>query len=163
LLQGMRSGQLFPRPGRQKPRRPVLSPQVIPGVRHTSSRGESIEGAEGVLRVRCSGTVGIGTESVDSMRSLTDAVASWMGQYPDDFVRDIVVDFTDVDYRWGDAPVSCLLPFFRQGIQRVHYVATASSALALETLQGGEHALVLRRTGRCLISRRVASRGSAAA
>jgi hypothetical protein len=94
----------------------------------------SIECAAGVLRVRCKGTIGIGTESVASMEPLSEALEVWMRENPDHAVREIIVDFRDVDYRWGDAPISCLLPFLVTGVQRVHYVASASSAPALEDL-----------------------------
>jgi hypothetical protein len=97
---------------------------------------ESIHGAEGVLRLRCSGIVGIGSESTASMRPVSDAVAGWMRDHPDQAVREIVVDFTAVDYRWGDAPAACFIPFRRHGVRRVRFLAGAGSAQALESLFG---------------------------
>ena len=97
-------------------------------------RVESIEYADGVLRVRCSGTIGTGTESVASMEPLSEALNGWMREHANHPVKEIIVDFRDVDYRWGDAPISCLLPFLRKGVQRVHYVASARSAPALQNL-----------------------------
>jgi hypothetical protein len=97
-------------------------------------RVESIDCSAGVLSVRCSGVVGIGGQSVASMRCVSDALAEWMGAHSDDSVREIIVDFTDVDYRWGDAPISCMIRFCRRGDRRVHYVASAGSAAALEGL-----------------------------
>jgi hypothetical protein len=80
--------------------------------------------------------MGIGTGGIASMRPVSDALAGWMAEHPDDSVKEIFMDFTDVDYRWGDAPVSCLIPFIRQGVQHVHFVASGSSAPALESLLG---------------------------
>ena len=97
-------------------------------------RVESIDVAEDLLRVRCSGTVAIGTESIASMRPVADALTAWMSEHPDHPVRVISVDFREVDYRWGDAPVSSLLPFVRQGVQQFVYLASRKSAPALETL-----------------------------
>jgi hypothetical protein len=95
---------------------------------------DSLHSAKQVLKVRCSGTIGIGSESVSSMRPLANAVAAWLRSHPDQSVREIVVDFTDVEYRWGDAPVSCLLPFIRQGVDRVRFLASGRCASALEGL-----------------------------
>ena len=97
-------------------------------------RVESIDGAEGVVSVRCTGTVAIGSESIASMRPVGDALARWMREHPDQPVREVVVDFTDVDYQWGDAPVACFMPFILKGIQHVRYLAGSASAPALEGL-----------------------------
>jgi hypothetical protein len=70
------------------------------------------------------------------MRCVSDALAGWMSAHADHSVREIVVDFTDVDYRWGDAPISCMIPFCRRGDRRVRYVASAGSAAALDSLFG---------------------------
>jgi hypothetical protein len=100
---------------------------------------ESIQSTEGVLKVRCSGTVATGTGSIDSMRPVSDAVADWIREHPDHAVRELVVDFTDVDYQWGDAPVACLLPFIRQGVQQIRYLSSANSGPALESLLALTH------------------------
>jgi hypothetical protein len=97
-------------------------------------RVDAIHNAEWVLNVGCSGIVAIGSRSVDSMRPVSDAIAKWIGEHPDHAVREIVVDFTKVDYQWGDAPVTCLLPFIRQGVERIRFLASTSSAPALESL-----------------------------
>jgi hypothetical protein len=97
-------------------------------------RLESIHCADGVLFVRCAGTVGIGSESTSSMRPVGDALAGWMSEHRDQTIREIVVDFIEVDYRWGDAPVACFMPFVRDGIQRIRFLAGVNSAAALESL-----------------------------
>ena len=97
-------------------------------------RVESIQGVEGVLSVRCTGTVGIGTESTFSMRPLGDAIATWRREHPGEAVREVEVDFREVDYLWGDAPVACLIPFLRNGVQSIRLLAGANSASALESL-----------------------------
>lgn len=99
-------------------------------------RVETIEASEGLLRVRCSGIVGVGTESVASVRPVTDAVADWITEHPGQAVQEIVMDFRDVDYRWGDAPVSGLMPLLLRGVRRVHYIASVRNASALESLLG---------------------------
>ena len=97
-------------------------------------RVESIHYVDGLLNVRCTGTIGIGTESTVSMRPVGDAVAGWLREHRDEAVREIEVDFREVDYRWGDAPVACFIPFLRDGVQAVRFLAGASSAPALESL-----------------------------
>ena len=99
-------------------------------------RVESIHAADGIVHIRCTGTVGIGSESISSLSPASDAVARWMREHPDHAVREIVVDFTEVDYRWGDAPVACFMPFVVKGIQHVKFVAGPASAPALEDLVG---------------------------
>lgn len=78
----------------------------------------------------------IGSESIDSMCPVSDAIAVWIREHPDHAVREILVDFTNVNYQWGDAPVACLLPFIRQGVEHFRFRASANSALALESLLG---------------------------
>jgi len=95
---------------------------------------ESIHGADGVLSIRCSGTVGIDSESTTSLRPLGDVISGWMRVQEEEAVREIVVDFTDVDYRAGDAPVACFLPFVRRGVERVRFRAGPRSATALRSL-----------------------------
>ncbi|MFM8222660.1 MAG: hypothetical protein ACKOJF_27450 [Planctomycetaceae bacterium] len=97
-------------------------------------RVESIHGAEGVLTVRCMGTVGSGSESTGSMRLVVETLDGWMRENHDQAVREIVVDFSDVDYRWGDAPLACFLPLIRKGVQRVRFLPGPNSASALESL-----------------------------
>jgi hypothetical protein len=100
----------------------------------TVLRLESMHGGEGVLSVRCTGTVGIGSASNASMHPVRDALAGWMREHEDETVREIVVDLTDVDYQWGDAPVSCFVPFVREGVKRIRFLAGPGSAPALESL-----------------------------
>ncbi|MFM7162203.1 MAG: hypothetical protein ACKO3P_17760 [Planctomycetaceae bacterium] len=57
-----------------------------------------------------------------------------MRENHDQAVREIVVDFSDVDYRWGDAPLACFLPLIRKGVQRVRFLPGPNSASALESL-----------------------------
>ncbi|HEX5138937.1 MAG TPA: hypothetical protein VFY93_18345 [Planctomycetota bacterium] len=95
---------------------------------------ESVHGAHGVLSIRCSGTVGIGFASTASLRPLGAVISGWMRVQEEEAVREIVVDFTNVDYRWGDAPVACFLPFVRRGVERVRFRAGPRSAKALRSL-----------------------------
>ncbi len=90
-------------------------------------RVESIQGAAGVLSVRCTGTIGIGTESTASMRPLSQAIIDWRREHYDEAVREIEVDFRDVDYRWGDAPVACFVPFLRDGVEKVRFLGGAGT------------------------------------
>ena len=92
------------------------------------------QAADGVLRVCCTGTVGIGTESTASMQPVSQAIHDWMHEHRGETVREIEVDFRDVDYRWGDAPVACFVPFLRDGVQQFRFLAGASSGPALESL-----------------------------
>jgi hypothetical protein len=95
---------------------------------------ESLYGDERILKVRCSGKIGHGSESVSSMRPLASAIDAWLNSYADDAVDEIVLDFTDVEYGCGDAPVVCLLPFIKRGVERFRFLASAHSASALESV-----------------------------
>jgi len=97
-------------------------------------RVDSIQSADTVLTVRCSGEVAIGSASVTSMRPVGDAVERWIHEHPDRPVLEIVVDFTTVDYQWGDAPVSCFTALVKRGVQRIRFLAQAGTAEALESL-----------------------------
>lgn len=97
-------------------------------------RIEAINGSDGVLTVRCAGVIGIGSKSSRSMRPVRDAVTGWMDEHPDQAVCEVVLDFRYVDYRWGDAPVSSLLPLLTRGVRRFHFVASDRNAPALESL-----------------------------
>jgi hypothetical protein len=68
------------------------------------------------------------------MQPLIDALVGWLREHPDRSVTQLVVDLRDVDYRSGDAPISCLVPFLREGIEHVRYIAADSTAAALESL-----------------------------
>jgi hypothetical protein len=96
---------------------------------------ESIHGAGGVLSIRCSGTVGAGSESTAALRPLGNVITGWMRvqEEEEETIREIVVDFTDVDYRSGDA-IACFLPFVRRGVERVRFRAGPRSAKALRSL-----------------------------
>jgi hypothetical protein len=97
-------------------------------------RVDSIQSAGTVLTVRCSGEVAIGSASVTSMRSLSDAVEHWIREHRHRTISEIVMDFSAVHYRWGDAPISCFIPFVRRGVQRIRFLADAATAEALENL-----------------------------
>ena len=84
-----------------------------------------------VLRAECSGQWGIGSEGNSSCQLLTAAIERWMEDHPAHHVSTIEVDYRAVDFRWGDGPVSSLVPFFGQRIESFRLVASPANKEAL--------------------------------
>jgi len=98
---------------------------------------DAIKLTDGVLRVKCSGTHGVGSEGNPSGLALTQAVERWISTHPQDTIDELEVDYTDVAYSWGDGPVSSVVPFVKRGITRIRLIAGAENRQALEALVSG--------------------------
>ncbi len=88
----------------------------------------------GMLRVKCSGRFGQGSEGRPSGELLARTVERWIADHADQRVQVVQVDYTEVDYSWGDWPVSSLVPFVRHGVARCHLIAGPSNYDSLKGL-----------------------------
>ena len=89
---------------------------------------------DAVLTVICAGTFGVGSEGNPSGKLLMEAIDRWMLAHPGDRVEQAVIDFTHVDYTWGDGPVWSLLPFIRNGLTKVRLKASSQNWKPLDEL-----------------------------
>ena len=84
---------------------------------------DSLDFSDPVLTVRCSGTFGIGSKGHPSSKLLTDSIQRWMLSHPQERIEQVIIDYTHVDYEWGDGPVSSMLPIIYKGVTKVRLVA----------------------------------------
>jgi hypothetical protein len=92
-----------------------------------------LEFNDGVLRVTCSGEHGVGSEGHPSAILVKSSIDQWIENHPGQSVSQIEVDYTEVDYVWGDGPVSSLMGFHQQGVSRFRLIAGPNN---LESLRG---------------------------
>jgi hypothetical protein len=88
----------------------------------------------GILTVKCRGRFGVGSEGNPSSELLTRTIEDWILNHGNARVTEIEVDYADVNYSWGDGPVSSMVPFLRQGVARFHLIASPSNHDALKGL-----------------------------
>lgn len=89
------------------------------------------------LLITCSGVYGVGSEGTLSGRLVHDAIKPFMdsdAEQPSEFV----IDFTGVEYVWGDGPAWSVLPWAAKGV-KVTYLASDRTATALRDLFSGTH------------------------
>jgi len=95
---------------------------------------DTIEFNDSVLTLRCSGTFGIGSEGNPSGILITESVEGWMLSHPGENVEQLVVDYTNVEYSWGDGPLSSVIPIIKRGVAKVLLVPSVRNRESLETL-----------------------------
>jgi hypothetical protein len=88
----------------------------------------------GILRLKCTGTFAPGSEGQPSGELLTRTIEHWIATHAQQPVREIEIDYTEVDYSSGDWPVASVVPFLRQGISRFHFIASGSACDSLKNL-----------------------------
>ena len=86
------------------------------------------------LTVSCSGTFGIGSRGNVSGDLIARTVKGWIATNSKQQLAVVEVDYTRVEYAWGDGPVSSLVVFFQQGIQRFRLIAGPSNCNSLKNL-----------------------------
>lgn len=59
---------------------------------------------DGVPYVKCSGEYGVGSDGNPSAELLENVIAQWITEHHP--VTQIDVDYSEVDYSWGDGPLS---------------------------------------------------------
>ena len=110
-------------------RRPVSSV-----VRQTHMQIDSIDFKDSVLTVRCSGVFGYGSEGNPSGALLVESIEQWMRAHPDQRFEELVVDYTGVEYCWGDAPVWSAMRFISKGVALVRLIAGPQNLKPLQDL-----------------------------
>lgn len=91
----------------------------------------------GVLKLKCSWVFGIGSKGNPSAAKITKVIEHWISDHPETLVTGLELDYTDVDYSWGDGPISSLIPFVVRGITKVCFVTSSRNYAALESLFEG--------------------------
>jgi hypothetical protein len=91
-------------------------------------------GRSETLNVTCSGAYGVGSKGQASGALLTEVLRQWMADHADNSIAVIEVDYTAVDYAWGDGPVSSMIPFVRGAPIRFRLIAGASNCDSLKSL-----------------------------
>ena len=89
---------------------------------------------DGALEVKCSGEYGVGSEGNPSAELVRVSIERWIADHPDQPVAQIDVDYTDVDYTWGDGPVSSMVPFLARGIASCRIIAGLQNCQSPEEL-----------------------------
>jgi hypothetical protein len=87
-----------------------------------------------VLTVRCSGVFGAGSEGNPSTALLRDSIKSWLQEHRGNPLAEIELDLSNVEYVWGDGPVSSMLPFVAAGVSRVRIISSPDNRDALQNL-----------------------------
>jgi len=87
-----------------------------------------------VLRVKCSGSFGIGSQGNPSGMLLLQSIRGWMPAHPGERVNQMDVDYSQVDYTGGDGPVSSMVPFMAQGVSKFRLIAGPQNWYALNNL-----------------------------
>ena len=101
---------------------------------HTGIEVEIVRFDDGVLSVKCSGAFGIGSNGHASTGKLTHVIEHWRKAHPTQRVCRLVIDYSLVDYQWGDGPISAILPFIESGIDEVRLLASRENRESLERL-----------------------------
>ncbi len=65
------------------------------------------------LQITCTGFYGVGSEGTSTGRLVRDTIKRFM-DCDTDRPSEIVIDFTSVDYIWGDGPGWSVMPWARQ-------------------------------------------------
>jgi hypothetical protein len=91
------------------------------------------------LFIVCSGEFGVGSEGNPSADLIVETAVQWMDTHPDSSLTHAVIDFTDVDYYWGNGPTSAAARIGRRGLRSITIKSNDTNREPLENL--------LRRTG----------------
>jgi hypothetical protein len=88
----------------------------------------------GVLKVKCSGVFGRGSLGNPAAEKIAEVIEYWIKDHPETLVSGLELDYTEVDYSWGDGPVSSLIRFLVRGVTKVRFVASSRNYEALKGL-----------------------------
>lgn len=84
------------------------------------------------LRLSCAGSFGVGSQGNPSGQLLKRTIEMALAEAGTS-VSEVVIDFTNVQYEWGDGPTWAVLPAIRRGL-KVTYVAKGEAKKALANL-----------------------------
>jgi hypothetical protein len=91
----------------------------------------------GILMLKCRGLFGVGSKGQPSGELLARTIEHWIAEHAGKRLNEIEVDYSEVDYAWGDWPVSSMVLFLRHGVERFHLVAGPANYAALRSLVEG--------------------------
>lgn len=95
---------------------------------------DSLNFHDSILRVKCSGVFGVGSGGNHSGKRLRESIKNWMESHPGTKVEQIDIDLTEVDYSWGDGPISSLIAFITQGVAKFRFIASPQNRKPLHNL-----------------------------
>ena len=101
---------------------------------------ESVSSEGAILTVQCSGVFRVSSESMSPGNLITGAINRWMIENPNKQLEEIVLDFTLVDYVWGDGVLWSLLQFKKRGVSKFRLLSSPKNHKTLEghnALAGG--------------------------
>lgn len=84
------------------------------------------------LCICCSGVFGIGSNGNPSGCKIQNAIERFINEQPCP-VSDIAIDFTKVEYEWGDGPAWAIMSALQQGL-KVKYITNVSNHEAISNL-----------------------------
>jgi hypothetical protein len=99
-------------------------------------RIESVQYRDGVLVVSCSGEYGVGSDGQPSDDLLVDTINGWLADHPEESVRQIDVDYSEVEYSWGDGPMSIFFCRVICAAETIRLIAGPQNREALRSLVG---------------------------
>jgi hypothetical protein len=88
----------------------------------------------GTLRVKCSGEFGLGADGNPSGELLTRTIRRWVSDHKEERVVEIEIDYSSVNYSWGDGPVSSMAPLRADGVERCRIIASMRNCGPLKSL-----------------------------
>jgi len=91
----------------------------------------------GILSVKCSGKFGVGSGGNPSAELLMGTIKQWMSDHPEQSVTEIEIDYTRVDYAWGDGPVWSMVGLLDQGVDKFRLIGSSSNCDSLKGLLEG--------------------------
>ncbi len=88
----------------------------------------------GCLAVTCSGVFGVGSAGNSSGEAVAAAIENWIGSHPEMRVERLLVDYSDVQYSWGDGVMSSLIRFVKNGVGQISLVGSPENIEAIRSL-----------------------------
>jgi hypothetical protein len=95
---------------------------------------ESVSAEGEVLTIRCSGDFGYGSGGNQSGDLVEQTIKRWMTKNPKHQIKEIVLDLTNVEYEFGNAPQSAVSRFYLNGVERWKFIANAKNLAPLRSL-----------------------------
>jgi hypothetical protein len=62
-----------------------------------------------------------------------------MLSHPGERVEQLVIDYANVKYSWGDGPVSSVIPFVKRGVTKIRLIAGRRNLKPLQELVNASH------------------------
>ena len=84
------------------------------------------------LSIICSGRFGIGSEGNSSATLIQNEIESAISKYGHE-IKVIEIDFLNVEYKWGDGPISAIASVLKSGL-KIKYIANDQNVRSLSDL-----------------------------